>query len=251
MAKRFTATEIWGEDWFIEMPLEYKLFWYYILAECDHGGLFKVNLGSFCRLNGVNLTSNRALELFNNGKERVRVISKSVWFIEDFFVYQYGEKLNLKNRVHKSVFDLYQKNEIKLTSIRGLIEVTEGVKDKDKDIVLVLETSNTVETAEVKKSQFPKPEDFNGLPEMKIGSAIQLIATTARVDIDSTDVTGLWSVFKDQNLTGKKFYQDEAAVYSHFLNWIRTQPFKDKPKRTSQDEKLNEARRTFKPIQNQ
>ena len=43
MAKRFTSTEIWNEDWFLDMPAEYKLFWYYMLCECDHAGLFKVN----------------------------------------------------------------------------------------------------------------------------------------------------------------------------------------------------------------
>ena len=26
MAKRFSATEIWDEDWFLDMPNEYKLF---------------------------------------------------------------------------------------------------------------------------------------------------------------------------------------------------------------------------------
>lgn len=133
MAKRFTATEIWGEDWFLEMPMEYKLFWYYMLSACDHSGLFKVNLRSFCGLNEVNLTPTRALGYFNNGKDRIRVINQTVWFIEDFFVYQYGTTFNPNNRVHESVGELYEKAEIKLTSIRGLKDLKEGDKDKDKD----------------------------------------------------------------------------------------------------------------------
>jgi hypothetical protein len=138
MAKRFFATELWGEDWFLEMPNEYKLFWFYIIAECDHAGLFKVNLRSFCGLLEVKVTPTEAIKYFNSGKERIRIISDSVWFIEDFFTFQYGPKFNSDNRVHESISKLYQKNNIELTSLRGLKGVTDGVKDKDKDKDTVL-----------------------------------------------------------------------------------------------------------------
>jgi hypothetical protein len=134
MAKRFFSTEIWDEDWFIDMPMEYKLFWFYILSNCDHCGLFKVNLRSFCGLNGVKIDSDSALTYFNNGKSRIRVVNQSVWFIEDFFVYQYGTTLNLNNRVHESIKNRYDNIGIKLTSIRGLIDLKDRVKDKDKEI---------------------------------------------------------------------------------------------------------------------
>ena len=134
MAKRFTATEIWKEDWFLDMPIEYKLFWYYILSNCDHAGLFKVNLRSFCGLMEVKLTPSKVLEYFNFGKQRIRVISDSLWLIEDFFVYQYGPTFNWNNRVHESIGELYQRHNIELKSIRGLIDLKDRVKDKDKDI---------------------------------------------------------------------------------------------------------------------
>jgi len=137
MAKRYTATEIWSEDWFLEMPNEYKLFWYFMLSACDHSGLFRVNLKSFCSLNEVKINSDTALNYFNKGKNRLRVINHSLWLIEDFFVYQYGQTFNENNRVHASILELYKKNEIKLTSIRGLKEFKDRVKDKDIDIVLI------------------------------------------------------------------------------------------------------------------
>ena len=106
MAKRFTSTEIWAEDWFLDMPTEYKLFWYYMLSTCDHAGIFKVNLRSFCGLNGVKLTSAMALDYFNFDKQRLRVISENVWLVEDFFVYQYGTTFNWNNRVHESIGEI-------------------------------------------------------------------------------------------------------------------------------------------------
>lgn len=123
MAKRFTATEIWGEDWFLSMPIQYKLFWYFMLSNCDHAGLFKVNVKPFCVLNSVELTPEEVLSYFNNGKDRIRVVNQSVWLIEDFFVFQYGEKFNQNNRVHDSVGKAYSKVGVKLRSIRGLLEV--------------------------------------------------------------------------------------------------------------------------------
>lgn len=49
-----------------------------------------------------------------------------MWLIEDFFIFQYGHSLNVKNNVHKSIKEIYKKNGIELSSIRGLVEVKEG-----------------------------------------------------------------------------------------------------------------------------
>jgi len=133
MAKRFTSTDIWSEDWFLDMPNDYKLFWYYVLSNCDHAGIFKVNLRSFCSLLGINIDSIVALNYFNTGKVRIREINQSLWLIEDFFCYQYGQTYNPNNRVHLSISDIYIKHGIKMTSIRGLTDLKDGVKDKDKD----------------------------------------------------------------------------------------------------------------------
>lgn len=133
MAKRFFSTKIWEEDWFLDMPLEYRLFWFYILSSCDHSGIFKVNLRSFCGLNGVKIEVKEALNMLNVGKQRIRVINENTWLIEDFFSYQYGSTFNRNNRVHESIERTYLSYGIKLTSIRGLIDLKDGVKDKDKD----------------------------------------------------------------------------------------------------------------------
>ena len=133
MAKRFFSTDIWHEDWYIDMPMEYKLFWFYIIGNCDHAGIFKVNLKVFNALNGVNLESKRAIEYYNSGKQRIRIIVDNLWLIEDFFMYQYGETFNPNNRVHDSIEKIYNRYGIKMTSIRGLKDLKDRVKDKDKD----------------------------------------------------------------------------------------------------------------------
>lgn len=149
MAKRFSSTEIWSEDWFLDIPNSYKLFWFYILSSCNHAGIFRVNVKIFSALVEDAVDPNTAIKYFNFGKNRIRVLNESAWLIEDFFVYQYGDTININNRVHQSILKEYEKHSIKLDEIRGLnrslLDLKERVKDKDK------------EKDEVKKDEVDKP----------------------------------------------------------------------------------------------
>ena len=42
MAKRFTDTDKWKKQFIKGLPLEYKMFWLYILDECNHAGIWHV-----------------------------------------------------------------------------------------------------------------------------------------------------------------------------------------------------------------
>lgn len=79
----------------------------------------------------------------------------------------------------------------------------------------------------------PKPENFNGLPEITEGSLIQYFKTAKQIDVSKEQITGLWELFKTQNLTGKKYYTDEDAVYSHFINWGITKKIENGKSTTS------------------
>jgi hypothetical protein len=133
MSKRFFDTTIFEEDWFLEAPDGYSLFWFYMCARCDHGGIFKPNVALFNRTFQKDISKEKVFAFYNNDKERVRVLPNGRWFLEDFIVFQYGKTLTLTNPVHKSIVNLLALNEVSPTSIRGLIEVRESAKDEDKD----------------------------------------------------------------------------------------------------------------------
>ena len=133
MSKRYHDTEIWGEDWFIALSKDYRAFWFYIKDKCDHIGIWRPNVSTFNKLYDAQVETKKALELFNQDKERIKVLTNGRWFIIEFIPFQYGLRLNPKNRVHFSVLEALEKNEVNLTSIRGLIGVTDSLKDKDKD----------------------------------------------------------------------------------------------------------------------
>jgi uncharacterized protein YdaU (DUF1376 family) len=73
---------------------------------------------------------------------------------------------------------------------------------------------------------FPTPEDVTNLPKPKINSTIEILKITAQVILGEPDVLIMWEAFKQQNLTGKRYYLDEDAVESHFMNWIKKTDFK-------------------------
>lgn len=82
---------------------------------------------------------------------------------------------------------------------------------------------NTEEEGNNVFNKYPVSENFNGLPEIKIGAVQQLLKITKQTDASKEQISGLWEVFKIQTLTGKKFYADADDVYSHFINWSKTQ----------------------------
>lgn len=126
MAKRFASTEIWKEDWFLEMPNDYKLFWFYLLSNCDQAGFFKVNTKIFCSLNNVEIDTETAIELFNKGKKRIRKVNGSMWLIEDFFKFQYGQKFNTENKMHVGIEKIYNNHGISIGSLQGVERVSKG-----------------------------------------------------------------------------------------------------------------------------
>lgn len=134
MAKRFTETDIWEEDWFIEMPVEYKLFYFYLKDQCNYAGIWRPNIRIFEAINEVKIDLKKAIEFFNTEKQRIQILNSGHWLIVDFFVFQYGSTFNKCNRVHESIENIYNKEDIKLTSIRGLKEVKDRPKEKEKDI---------------------------------------------------------------------------------------------------------------------
>jgi hypothetical protein len=162
MSKRFTDTTIWMEDWFLSIPQEYKLFWFYIKDNCDHAGLWKPNKVLFEVMLGSTIDLVRAFDLFNADKERVCITKTGRWLIIDFFKFQYGNNLNILNRVHKSIKLMYEKegvnlrsnwgqDEVNLRSIRGQDDPNDGAKDKDKDKDIYIDLNKEKEKETLKE----------------------------------------------------------------------------------------------------
>lgn len=130
MAKRFTDTEKYKKSFIRGLPGPYKLLWDYLYHDCNHAGIWQKDFEIAQIYLGQDMLVNEkeALELFNKGEERIKVLSGGTkWLILPFIDFQYGS-LNPENRVHSSVLSVLSKE-----GFKGLASPLQGAKDKDKD----------------------------------------------------------------------------------------------------------------------
>ena len=125
MAKRFTDTDKWKVPFIRGLDAKYKLLWLYILDDCDHAGIWIVDL----EIAGIRcgFTYDEKDVEKNLGPQIEKIKGGSRWFIRDFIDFQYG-KLNPENRAHNSALSILSKYNIK-----PLTRSLQGRKDKDTD----------------------------------------------------------------------------------------------------------------------
>lgn len=120
MAKRFTDTDKWKDAWFTDLPSKYKLLWIFLLDDCNHAGIWKVNFKNACFFVGESLEPAEVKRILG---ERLKVISDEYWFLPKFITFQYG--ILGDSIPHQSV--------IRELERQGLAKGYQTLKDKDKD----------------------------------------------------------------------------------------------------------------------
>lgn len=126
MPKRLTDTDKWKKPFIKSLPTEYKVFWLFLLDECDHSGIWHVEMEIVEARLGIKLSLEKIRGFF---KEKiVEFDSGTKMFIPDFVLFQYGV-LNPENKVHRSVISSLEKYEL-----MGLVSPLGGAKDKAKDM---------------------------------------------------------------------------------------------------------------------
>jgi hypothetical protein len=175
MAKRFTSTDIWQEDWFLELSKEYMLAWFYIKDNCNHAGIWRPNKRQLEFITNSKIDLNEFLSLLNSEKERVVVLEDGKWYLADFISFQYGNILNENNRVHASIVkELIASKidtcnfEVKERSIRPQDNPNQGVKDKEKD--KDIDKANIIDNS-ISKKGFSL-DDFRGLIDEALAKCI-------------------------------------------------------------------------------
>lgn len=133
MAKRLSDTEKWKKPFIKSLPVEYKLFWFYLLDDCDHAGVWNVDHEVAEIRLGTKLSLQKAQGFF---KEKIVVFDDGAkWFIPDFIPFQYGY-FDEKNKMYKSIIAVLEKYNL----IPHLSPINGGmVKRKEMEQVMVKE----------------------------------------------------------------------------------------------------------------
>ena len=131
MAKRFTDTEKWRKKFIKTLSPTYKLFFLYLLDDCNHAGIWHVEPDVASLRIGEEINIEEAKKCL--GKHIIEIDHGEKWFIPYFIEYQYGE-LHENNRAHNSVLQILNKYDlINKGLVRGLQDRKDMDKDKDKD----------------------------------------------------------------------------------------------------------------------
>ena len=135
----------------LEAP--YKALWLYLLCECDHAGLWVVELDVAQMRMGMKLDTSKAIEKMQGAV--VEIDGGARWYLPDFVDFQYGT-LNPANRVHASVLERLQRCGIDpndTSQNKGLVRPLQGAKDKEKDKD-IQERKERAKTIEDRKAEF-------------------------------------------------------------------------------------------------
>jgi len=216
MAKRFTDTEKWKKPFIKSMQTVYKLFWLYILDNCDHAGIWHVEKEvAEIRMN-EKIDLKKAKEQFG---ERVIVFDNgNKWFIPDFIKFQYGV-LNEVVKTHKSVIDILKKYKL-LTYCLQTVKDKDKEMDMDKDKEIVEENKKILcENSEIWLEDICMKKSYK-LPEVKkhLKEFIADQELKGEMDREINDIRKHFVNYLKVNIINKKSINDPEYL------WVEQKP---------------------------
>lgn len=131
MAKRFTDTDKWKKPFIRGLQGAYKLLWFYICDDCDHGGVWQVDIEVAQLRIGEKITESQALKNFAG--KIIPFDGGSKWFIPAFIEFQYPSGLNPDNKAHGGIIKNLLKYNLIDNTFKPLTSPLQGAKDKDMD----------------------------------------------------------------------------------------------------------------------
>ncbi|OQB12816.1 MAG: hypothetical protein BWY15_02110 [Firmicutes bacterium ADurb.Bin193] len=135
MAKRFTDTEKWRDEWWGSLNNDYRMIWLYLVDSCSIAGIWKKDFRGLNFNCNTNISESDFVKALNG-----RVVDKgNYFFIPKFLQFQYPKGLNSnKPAILAVVKELKQNNLIQtVNQLLGndylIIKDKDKVKDRDKD----------------------------------------------------------------------------------------------------------------------
>lgn len=133
MAKRFIDTNLFRSPFMRGLEAPYKALWVYLCCECDHAGVWTVELDVAELRLGMKLKAEIVLQKM--GGAVVSIDGGRKWYLPEFVRFQYGT-LNPSNRAHGSVIERLASLGIdpnEEVQNKPLASPLQGAMDKDKE----------------------------------------------------------------------------------------------------------------------
>tara|TARA_R110002020_G_scaffold462445_4_gene681961 strand:+ start:5145 stop:5867 length:723 start_codon:yes stop_codon:yes gene_type:complete len=196
------------------MKPEYKLFWFYLLAKCNHAGLWlnpDLELAEFQL--GVKLDKKTIMQQFGSD---IEIINEKHLYLKKFVHFQYGE-LNPNVKAHLSVIKLLDKYNIAHSKELGKSLTT--VKDKYKD-------NTKIKTIDQREQEFFKQ-----------------VQKVADKDMSSEVLDDFCNYWTEKNIGGTKMRYEKENTFDisrRLIRWSKMSKEWNKDKETASGHKLND-----------
>lgn len=131
MSKRYVDTQLYKHSWFRKLNPKMKCVWIYLMTNCDHAGIYDVDVELMSFMVGSKVTEK---EIFEHLGDQISVLNNgsTKWYLVKFVKFQYGE-LKDTNNAHKSVLKQLNKYDIDLEAEQSLPRLSSAYKDKEQD----------------------------------------------------------------------------------------------------------------------
>lgn len=167
MAKRFTDTELWDKEWFMNLSCKQKCLVKYVRDKADLSGIWSPNWILANSYIGEVVSEKELLEI-DGGRQFKKSGGKiiCVGFIE----FQYG-KLSEKSPVHRKILNLLQQHKIPYQYPINRVQEEEEDKEEEKVMVKEEEKEKHFEILEIQEEAqlYPTFEDFWNEYDKKVG----------------------------------------------------------------------------------
>jgi hypothetical protein len=173
-------------------------------------------------------------------------VSRFIQFLESEYIRQVkAQKSNVTTLITILNYDRYQTNEgaefgANVSTDDAQTTTYKNVKNnKENNTLPNFEFHNIQNSGLVRRGLTPppstpadvvlpdkkfKPSDFSGLTEDQVKKVITGVKIVKSKEISEEDVRQLWDLFLTTELC-KKTYAGKDAVFSHFFNYMKRQPF--------------------------
>jgi len=102
MAKRFIGTELFNDPWFMDLSVEGKVFFIYIITSCDHAGIIKFNWKLAEFQIGIKDLANSYETLIKEFGDKLVKLKNEYYWMPKFLEYQYPQFPNSNVKAQSS-----------------------------------------------------------------------------------------------------------------------------------------------------
>jgi uncharacterized phage protein (TIGR02220 family) len=128
--KRFTDTDIWQKEWFMNLTATEKAAWYYLCSVCDNVGVWTPNLKLANFQIGADVGWEKLLESSNGN---IKKLGNGKWWLVDFCTFQHPDlKEESTSPAVRSYIILLEKHGLFQEYMKGIGRLPVASKEREQ-----------------------------------------------------------------------------------------------------------------------